>query len=106
LSQSPFYVECMTQQNNPDEKYNRYLYGCPWEVRPTEELFYRVAGGELPVVEELLEKGAAVNGVDREGITPLMLAIYHGEREIAEMLIAHGAEVNAEWLDQLAAAKN
>jgi len=42
-------------------------------------------------VENLLRAGAAVDAADARGQTPLFLAARDGHKEIAELLIAHGA---------------
>ena len=46
----------------------------------------------IAVAELLVVRGADVNG---SGETPLDIAASHGEATVAEMLIAHGAKVNA-----------
>lgn len=53
-----------------------------------------VKSGEIELVRDLLSRGVAVNGRDRYGQTPLMLAAHGGHREIVALLIAQGAELN------------
>ncbi len=49
--------------------------------------------GDIATVRELIEQGADVNEMNY--ITPLHYAVIHDFREIAELLIAKGANVNA-----------
>ena len=41
----------------------------------------------------LLERGATVNWVDGEGVTPLILAAFKGHEAIAAMLLRRGADI-------------
>ena len=65
----------------------------------TLSLFDACAAGELERVERLLEDGAAgapgVNDYSADGWTPLHLAAYFGHAKIAELLLAHDADVLA-----------
>jgi ankyrin repeat protein len=61
----------------------------------TLNLFEACAAGEFDRVERLLEAGGAVNGCGGDGWTPLHLAGFFGHAKIAELLLAHDAEVNA-----------
>jgi cytohesin len=51
--------------------------------------------GDMDRVRELIEEGADVNAEGRRGETPLHAAAAKGHKEIAELLIAKGAEVDA-----------
>jgi uncharacterized protein len=51
--------------------------------------------GNLGVIRLLLEHGAAVNAVDKDGWTALMGATVEGHLESVKLLLARGAEVNA-----------
>jgi ankyrin repeat protein len=53
------------------------------------------ASGNSTTIELLLAKGADVNAKDRNGATPLIIAIDHGRLEIAKLLLAKKADVNA-----------
>ena len=44
------------------------------------------------MVEYMIDKGADVNVVDRDGSTPLMEAIPNGHTEIVALLLKHGAK--------------
>jgi ankyrin repeat protein len=61
---------------------------------PTEdngEIARRSECDRLRAVQELIEHGADVNAVDRQGRTVLGLAVEHGYDEVADMLRQHGA---------------
>jgi hypothetical protein len=60
------------------------------------ELFSAVSSGNVKRVRELLatERGAA-SARDDEGATPLHYATLNGHREIVELLLANGADINA-----------
>ena len=64
--------------------------------RRERELFAAVASGDSGRVRELLAADpAAARAKDGEGATPLHYATLSGRREIAELLLQHGADVNA-----------
>lgn len=52
-----------------------------------------VATGNLATVEVLINAGADVNAKDKYGFTALLNSAYHGYLDIAELLIANGAEI-------------
>lgn len=59
-------------------------------------IFEACAAGELERVERLLREGAdAVNEYSADGWTPLHLASFFGHAKIAELLLAHDADVLA-----------
>ena len=51
--------------------------------------------GDIEVVKQHLAAGAYVDGRDSQGRTPLNLAATWGHKEIVELLIAEGADVNS-----------
>ena len=64
--------------------------------------------GDTRTVEELISKGADLNGKDNTGLTALICAARNGYTETAEMLISKGADVNAKdndgWMALMYAA--
>ncbi len=57
-------------------------------------LMAAAAGGHLPVVKLLVERGAKVNAAGDRGETALMRAVHHGYLPIVQYLIEKGADVN------------
>jgi len=62
---------------------------------PGEALHLAVRNGKLTEVQQLIAAGTPVDARDALGSTPLLDAAWTSETEIAEFLIAHGADVNA-----------
>ena len=51
--------------------------------------------GNIEAVKQHLDAGAEVDAKEIDGLTPLHVAAGSGQKEIAELLIAEGADVNA-----------
>lgn len=51
--------------------------------------------GDVDQLERALARGADVNARNNLGLTPLMMAAYHGQTDMVKALVEHGAEVNA-----------
>src|SRR5438270_11671218 len=60
-----------------------------------DALHAAVRAGSLERVRELVAAGADVNARDPLGSTPLFVAAWAGNTEIASFLLVHGAAVNA-----------
>lgn len=58
-------------------------------------LFEASAAGEFDRAERLIASGAAVNALSDDGWTPLHLAAFFGHQKVAELLLAHAADVAA-----------
>lgn len=54
-----------------------------------------VAGNHYAIAAKLIEAGADVNAVQTDGFTPLMGAAQNGSLQMAQLLLTHGADVNA-----------
>lgn len=54
-----------------------------------------VAGNFYEIVAKLIEVGADVNMIQADGFTPLMGAAQNGNLQIVQLLLAHGADINA-----------
>jgi len=68
--------------------------------RTAEELALRIAAfrGDLAGVQAQLDAGADVNTKDADGWTPLHYSANYGYKEIVQLLIGNGADVNAKVL--------
>ena len=51
--------------------------------------------GNIEAVKQHLDAGSEVNAKNDYGVTPLHHAAWNGHKEVAELLIAKGADVNA-----------
>lgn len=56
-------------------------------------LHYAVYGNNLDVVKLLLVRGSNINAVDDVGYSAMHLCAEHGNYEMTEYLINHGAQV-------------
>ena len=63
---------------------------------PAEALHAAVRAGDLGEVERLIVAGTDVNARDALGSTPLLDAAWAGNEGITSLLLAHGADVNAQ----------
>ena len=45
-------------------------------------------------MNRLIEEGASVDGIDESNNTPLYIAVGQGHKDVAELLILKGADVN------------
>ncbi len=70
-----------------------FLVGCG--ESSSELLLQSVVEGNVKAVKQHLAVGADVNAKNRYGSTPLHRAAYAGHKEIAELLIAKGVDVDA-----------
>ena len=65
-------------------------------MRTTQLMAQAATSGDVEAVVELLQSDPLlVHGHSRDGWTPLHLAAHFGHRQVAEALLAHGADVNA-----------
>jgi len=61
----------------------------------TETLHGAVASGDIDEVKRLLSQGGDINAKNESGQTPLHLALNSSRMEVAELLVANGADVEA-----------
>jgi len=65
-----------------------------------EEIHDAALNGDINKVKSLLAKNPKlIKAKDNEGMTPLHMAAAAGQKEVAELLIAKGADVNAKSND-------
>ena len=68
----------------------------PTAKAPDISIWSVAADGNIEAVKQAIADGADVNVKDQNGRTPLQLAALRGHKEVAELLIAKGADVNAQ----------
>lgn len=68
-------------------------------VHTNTALIFAARDGQLEIAQVLIERGADVNWIDGEGVTPLILAALKGHVEIAKLLLAQGADptIRDQW---------
>ena len=66
-----------------------------WEAASDISIHDAAALGHIKAVKQHLAAGVDVNAKNKNGYTPLHTVTVYGNREIAELLIAKGADVNA-----------
>src|SRR5687767_14872732 len=60
-----------------------------------KQLFDAIQSGEFEAVRQLLAaEPALANARNDGGMAPLMMAVYFGRRDLADLLLRHGAEVD------------
>ncbi len=58
-------------------------------------LFEAAMNGDAEAAEQAIANGISPNLTDEQGRTPLMIAVYKNRSMLTEILIQHGADVNA-----------
>ena len=71
------------------------MVGCATPTQsPNPPLFDAVKKGDIEAVRKHLDAGADVNTKDEDGYTLLIEAVSYGSKEIVELLIFNGVDVN------------
>ena len=65
-----------------------------WYNEKYQALHVACSEGHLDVVTRLVEAGADVHSVGKEGLTPLSLAAFSGNRDLVNYLMSRGAEID------------
>jgi len=61
------------------------------------QLFVKAVRQErVDMAAYLIEEGFSVNGVDQDGISPLMMSVYFDNATLFELLLQGGADINAQ----------
>jgi len=63
----------------------------------TKSIHQAVADCDIEQVKSLIAEGIDVNARDKGGKTPLQNSVRYGHRDVAELLISEGADVNVEF---------
>jgi ankyrin repeat protein len=63
--------------------------------KPTKSIHQAAADGDIKEIKLYIENGADVYGRDKHGLIPLHYAVDKGQKNIAELLLSHGADINA-----------
>jgi ankyrin repeat protein len=64
-------------------------------LTPAAPLFFACIGGLSGLVERLIAANPQVIGFRLQGWTLLHLVVHEGQIEVARLLLAHGADINA-----------
>ena len=64
------------------------------EVSASEQLCVAAASGQTNLARSLIQHGADVNGTDKNGLTPVMLAVLGGHLDTAVQLALAGADLS------------
>ena len=70
------------------------LVGCGNPEADKALRFAAKSSGNIEAAKQAIDDGADVNAKDKRGRTPLLFAAIGGHKEIAEILIAKGADVS------------
>lgn len=71
-----------------------FVFGCPCFVRFLRRVMRRRFQWHAQVVRLLVEGGAAVDALDAQSVTPLMIAARLGHAELVRLLLDHGADAD------------
>ena len=68
-------------------------------VNTNTALTFAARDGQLKIAQTLIAQGAEVDWIDREGVTPLILASFKGHVELVKLLLSQGADttIHDQW---------
>jgi len=70
------------------------LAACSEPDKPTVTLYLAMQRGDIEQIERHLRWGTDMNQLDRDGYTPLQVAVRDGRMAIVRMLLKHGVEID------------
>ena len=73
-----------------------FLSACFMSHHREDRIFEAIYRGNKGRVIALVQRGIDIHTIDDEGTSLLMVAAWHGKRDIAEWLLEHDAEVDRE----------
>ena len=59
-----------------------------------DKIFIYAEHGNYEGIKELIESGTDVNILDKDKISPIILASFNGHNDIVKLLIEYGADIN------------
>ena len=71
--------------------------GCATMLPPDLAIYDAVQKGDVEAAKQAIADGADVNEKNADGVAPLSNAAYFGHKEVVELLITNGADVNAKF---------
>lgn len=89
LAITSFSINCMEIQSNKSQINNGVN-----QANLNQQLFEAIRYNQINQVRELIKNGADINIIHTSGWTALELAIFEGKKDIVELLISYGVNVN------------
>ncbi|HIE54385.1 MAG TPA: ankyrin repeat domain-containing protein, partial [Chromatiaceae bacterium] len=70
------------------------LGACSAPDKPSLTLYLAMQRGDIEQIERHIRWGSDMNQLDRDGFTPLQVAVMNGRTAIVRLLLKHGVEVD------------
>ena len=70
------------------------MTGCNLQTDPAKMLDLAVKNNDIEKVRQLLDDGVSAEPKPKQGWTPLMIAVVRNRPEMADLLLAHGADIH------------
>ena len=74
----------------------RHLNRSTASFEMANDFLQAIENGDVPKVREFISAGVDINAEDDDGETALLTSSWSGNKEIVELLLANGADVNYE----------